>query len=418
MSKQDWAWAASIAAWIIAWGLRAFLAALSLVSTVAAQPQLMSAERAAILRDHLPAVDDAELRAMLADPGLLFYTALEMPGAYQDWDGALPGVHSIANNVSMVESEPHGNPNQEFPWGDPGGLHRTEGTNVFRFVRLPVQGERRLPVVWYRHVYPGSHAAGYAWLFPRGTLVGEVFLLAGPDGREYPFELRTRTRAADGWEVDTFRPFPTWESLAQRIRELEPQWENLPQLAGALRQLEEPGPLRAAELVNPHPQGTRFRSVALVDELPALEAHLVARLLTETPFQSAVGTSWRERGELAAAAPMSRAAFHVVPANYDGAFVPVDQESCNRCHENIGDHADRFDFARDWYGRVRGSDGIFSFHPFELGTLSDNGFGRPVQMRQRLVQAGLLEPYDPRRHPREVYQELNREGAETQGAGR
>ena len=437
MNKQEWAWAASVAAWIIAWGVRAALVATSLVGS--AFGQLMPPERVATLRSHLPQVDDRALAAALADPGLLFYTVREMPGAYQDWDGALPGVHSVSYNISMVESEPHGNANQEFPWGDPGGLHRTENTDVFRFVWLPLRPaggqwpvadgqsasghqpqatshQPRLPVVWYRKHYPGSHTAGYSWLFPRGTIVGEVLLLDGPDGREYPFEVRIRTRAADGWEIDTFRPFPSWESLAERIRELEPDWQAQPQLVAAIERLESPPPLRTATLRNPHPAGTRFEQTALLDELPPLDAQLVARLLLETPFKSAVGSNWRETHELAAAAPVTRAAFHIVPARYDGAFVPVDHESCSRCHENIGDHARRFAPFRDWYGRIRGSDGIFSFHPFAIESISNNGFGRPVAMRRELVQAGLLERYDPQRHTSDFYRQTNRGDAETRRA--
>ena len=54
---------------------------------------------------------------------ILFYNDRVMPHAYQDWDGALQGIHSPLYNISAVRSEPIGNANREFPWGSPAGLH-------------------------------------------------------------------------------------------------------------------------------------------------------------------------------------------------------------------------------------------------------------------------------------------------------
>ena len=68
--------------------------------------------------------------------------------------------------------------------------------------------------------------------------------------------------------------------------------------------------------------------------------------------------------------------------------------------------AQSFEFGRDWYGRVRGSDGIFSFHPFSHASISFNGIGQAVSMRPELLEANVLERYDPGRHPRHVYQRL------------
>lgn len=376
------------------------------VMLVLAIGQLMSAEKAASLRAYFPRVDDAKIQAVLSDPNLILYTTQEMPGAYQDWDGALQGIHSIDNNVSADGSEPHGNANQEFPWGDPAGTHRTRGTTAFRFLSLPVQNGRRLPVVWHRKHYPGDRSLGYAWTFPVGATIGEVLLMRGP-GRDYPFEVRTRTREHASWRVDAFRPFPTRESLAERIKQLDPQWEQRPQLLAFVRHLLGGALRRTANLIDRHPRVT-FRQNALVDDLPPISEPIVAKLLTQTTFRSAVGTSWAENGNLLAAAPTTQSAFHVIPANYDAGFVVVDHESCMRCHDQVGQHVDRFDAGRDWYGRVRGSDGIFSFHPFEMSSLSDNGFSRPVQMRSSLVRAGVIDQYDPARHPKAIYQELRK----------
>lgn len=369
--------------------------------------QLMSPQREAELRAYFPKVDDKATQAVLDDPALLLYTDREMPRAYQIWDGLLRGVHAVRYNISADGGEPFGNANQEFPWGDPGGLHRTNGTTAFRFLLLPERNGQKLPVVWYPKQRPGDAQPGYAWIFPVGTTIGEVLLLRGPDGRDYPFEVRTRTRENGSWEMDAFRPFPTPESLSDRIKEIEPTWEAQPVLRSAVATLEGRGRYRVARLVDQHPRRT-FDQQSFLDELPPLPAALVAKLLTSTTFKSALGTSWREAGKLIAASPTTQSAFHVVPANYDAAFVVVDHESCMRCHDQVAAHVDTFDMPRDWYGRVRGSDGIFSFHPFDPSSISTNGSSWPVRMRPALVQAGIVARYDPARHPKELYQEMRK----------
>src|SRR5690606_26322986 len=126
---------------------------------------------------------------------------------------------------------------------------------------------------------------------------------------------------------------------------------------------------------------------------------------TTTLFRSAEGEIWLvAAGNKPAYAPTTQASFHIVPRNYDAGFIAVDQDSCSRCHNSVNRHVDEFDSRRDWYGRVRGSDQIFSFHPFEPGSISYNGFSSTPRMRHALVRAGLLEHYDARRHPATIYQ--------------
>jgi hypothetical protein len=57
---------------------------------------------------------------------------------------------------------------------------------------------------------------------------------------------------------------------------------------------------------------------------------------------------------------------------------------------------------------VRGSDGIFSFHPFAPESISDNGIGRTVKMRPELEKAGVIAKYDPDKHPDKVYQTIEK----------
>lgn len=371
--------------------------------------RLVSAARQEQLRRCLPRLADRRMQAVLDDPTLLLYTEQEMPQAYQDFSGDLQGIHSPAYNISANRSEPFGNGNREFPWNAPAGTHRSPGVESFRFLWLPKQPEGHpWPVVWYRKRLPGDRSPGYAWLYPVGTIVGEVLTLAAPDGYDYTFELRVRIRESDDWAVDVFRPFLTSDELAQRITELRPNWQENPQLARLVWHLVEPRDLEPRHLVDRQPGRRVFEQTMGVDTLPdAGDDALIAELLTESVFRSALGARWREGANgVPTCAPTTEAPFHIVPARYDAGFIDVDRHSCTRCHETVKRHVREFNAGRDWYGRIRGSDGIFSFHPFDPGSISGNGYGVGVRMRTALIEAGIVAAYDKQAHPDDRYRVL------------
>jgi hypothetical protein len=373
------------------------------------QPDLMSPEKHARMRALLPQVAAPAIQAILDDERLILYTETEMPQAYQNWSGSLPGVHSPHYNISADGGEPHGNANIEFPWGTPAGLHRARNVSSFRFLWLPSDERGKvLPVVWYRWQRPGESRRGYEWIFPVGTVVGEVLSLRGPDGKQYPFELRVRIREYGEWAVDVFRPFPAAEDLAEAIKQARDDLQTRPTLAKLIDHLEEPLSMKKHTLANNHPRRVFTQSMG-TDTLPPVgDDKLVIELLSGTEFRSALDTQWRESedGTGYTCAPTTQATFHIIPAGYMGGFIDVNPESCARCHDSVGEPAQHFDFARDWYGRVRGSDDIFSFHPFSLGSISHNGMGGPVSMRSELLQAKVLERFDRARHPSDLYQRL------------
>ncbi len=381
-------------------------------STAATDPvvpcQLMSQEKQALLRKCLPDVDDAEIQGILDDPDLLFYTDAEMPPAYQLWDGQLQGLHAPQYNISANHSEPHGNGNIEFPWGTPAGTHRTTGVSSFRFLWLPRDGNgKRLPVVWFRKHLSGDTSLGYAWRFPVGARVGEVLMMRAPHGYDYTFELRVRTREVGDWAVDVFRPFPTSAHLAQAIRERRENWDSDEQLSRLVRHLESSVTMPQRQLADRHDR-TVFQQTQGIDELPAIaDKTLIVELLSQTTFKSCLGEVWRTgEDQVQAFAPTTSADFHVVPAHYDGGFIEVDRQSCLRCHETVNQHVARFDYGRDWYGRVRGSDGIFSFHPFAPASVSYNGYRNGIRMRPAFEQAGITAAYDPAVHNEAEYHDV------------
>jgi hypothetical protein len=315
---------------------------------------------------------------------IIFYNDGVMPPAYQDWDGALQGVHSPSYNISAVRGEPIGNANREFPWGSPAGLHDSPNFKAFRFLVLP-EGK---PIVWWRERLPRDTSRGtYVWQYPAGTTFGEILLVSDPKGYDHTFEMRTRTRSEKGWTMNAFRPFTTQGELAARIRELEPKWREKPALVKIVKgETERDERLR---LVNQHELIT-FDATALQTHLPPIDADLVTKLL-DTPFKSALGQEWKRGADgTEAYAPTTDADFHIVPKNYRGGFVEVSSTSCMRCHDSTLKHARDFQALRDWYGRVRGSDNIFSFHIFQPGSISHNGFSSEPSLRRELVNAGML----------------------------
>jgi hypothetical protein len=368
--------------------------------------RLMAPQRESNYRQLLPKVDDPHIQQVLDDPSLLLYTENEMPRAYQFWDGAFPGIHSATYNISANGSEPFGNGNREFPWGAPAGTHRAANVRSFRFLWLPKDDKGQpLPIVWYRKRFQTNGSSGYAWTYPVGTVFGEVLMMRAPDGYDYTFELRVRTREVGDWAVDVFRPFPTAEDLVARVKQLRPRWHDEPKVRALVEHLSKPLPGRLYTIADRQPRRRVFRQAMAIDVLPPLDDdNLVATLLTKTPFRSAHSTAWRVApGGAATAAPTTTARFHIVPANYDAGFVEVDRHSCRRCHETVNQDVDQFDAGRDWYGRIRGSDGIFSFHPFAPESISGNGYSVSVRMRKELEQAGLLARFDPKKHPHPLY---------------
>lgn len=343
---------------------------LAALSCVAAEParqpfRLVSAEDDARYRRLLPDTDDEWLREVYASH-LIFYTDREMPPAYQ-LDG---GAHSPSYNISARKpAEPHGNPNIEFPWGHPGGTHRSPNVSAVRFVHLPAA------VQWWPESFGRYNLM--RWQYPEKTTFGEILLVHDGQGSRYTFEVRTRTKRQGSWRANVFRPFASRAELDDFLSARFLGFDALERKVTTER------------LKSPHPGQTVIDRTSLVDELPPLPHATVLRLLNR-PFKSVVGEEWLRQGEAVGYAPTTRAPFHIVPTHYDGAHLEVTTKACMTCHDGVLTHVNSFDSPRDWYGHVRGDDAIFSFHPFEPADISHNGFSRWPRVRAALVEAGLL----------------------------
>lgn len=358
---------------------------------------LMSPEKAATLKSAFPEMMKPEIAELFARANL-YWTDEEMPPVQQQGGALLPPQTGGTRDG-----------NTDFPWRVSGGVHNCEKVGTFKFLVLPeqpdgapwpvvAQGNTSLDVARDRNDV-------IAWWFPIGTTIGEVLTLTGPDGTQYPFEVRLRTREADGWAIRLFANYTTAANLAEGIKLLRPEWASDATLVAAVDRLEASPRIVRHKVTDAGLHGqngrTTFTSVDLYETLPKLPADLVRQLLTEAAFEELTDSAWRETQ----AGPVYRPTadeFSIVPAKYTGAMLGTDRESCMRCHQDTGRRANRTE--NTWLGRVRGSDGIFSFNPVDPSTTRRE---QPKIKNRILGEAGIVAVFDPAKHPPEVYRQIS-----------
>lgn len=370
-------------------------------------------EAQAVYRKFVPRLDDAELSAKIADPRTLFYSDREMPRVFQSaamGNGPQVSVHDVRDSIAAnpdphaaaLGLDPHvGNGNREFPWAKPAGLDHVKNAVQVRFVSLPA-GK---PVVWWTAQTPGNQYQIMHWTYPVGTVVGEVLSLRGPDGFDYPFEVRTRTREPQLWLTSVYRPFRTTAELKAAIERLRPNVAPRTPLANLLEHLGARIKLARYRFADGQPlKRVIDQPAASAEPLPAAgDDLLVKQLLTRSVFRDASAEAgWATEGGETAFAATTKAPFHIVPAGYTAEAIEVSVESCQRCHQTAGHHVEQFAAngtgggRREWYGTISGSDGIFSFAPLAKGSASPSNLGSLI--RRDLAAAGIVAQHQPAKH--------------------
>ena len=356
------------------------------------QAQLMPADKVRGLRASFPKLEDARWAGFMSDPDTLIYTHKEMPKAYQ-FQG---GFHSVNYNISADSSENFkahgrgGNANVDFPWRHAGGTDAAAERGIssgVTLIWLPKQSDGRpWPVVMWRE------RGAWNWMFPRNTIVGEALYLVDSQGKSHWHEVRIRFREIDYWDVDILRPFPHREDLRTALSK-----HDIALVAPRMK---------ALRLRNRGHDRTAFDRLSYTEVLPQIPEAVSMKLLDETPFRSAMGGYWSGDADQHVFAPTTKQRASIVPYDYQGAFLGNDTRSCGACHSTTLVQADVFR-RRGWYGTVRGSaDGIFSFHPVALSSISGNGSKRQIEWRSSLVAAGMIAGYDPKVHPKDRYARL------------
>ena len=396
------------------------------VDPAAARPAaMMPADRLAHVASRLPRVACGWLHDAIEDPDTMWFDRHSIIPGYQDsfGDNVIAPIGFRPNSIdrSLIDTAVPGGHAQifsekglfRFPFGRP---IAHQGDNlIVNFLRLPRGAGGIDPVVWWRRD-PNPYTHRYEWLFPKGTVTGEVLFVVRADGTWFPFEIRARVRELDHWRAEVVRPFPTAASLADALeakRVERPAWQAAADVTALIAHLRDASTLAPATLRATHFPGSFAAIAGAEDALPGLaDPAILEELLLETPFASARGQVWKQSGGLVAYAATTAAPFHVVPRGYDGGFLQVDDQTCTRCHVDAGrPFKDYYDNILA-YGELWGMDDVFTWHPFRTELFVDaNGNVRNFnydnrQLREDFVAGGVLAPFDAAAHGPDRYLRL------------
>jgi hypothetical protein len=381
-----------------------------------AAPQILDAATLAKYKAALPKVAYGRLADLLLSPSTLYWDKATMIPSYQDsvGDGAGTPIGARANAQGRAVIVPEGKrlfsddgTTWAFPFAHTAGTDRSTNVFVVNFMTLPAKDGKLLPVVYDRIDDPnGKGGLGlhrWTWMFPKGTVLGEILFIKDAAGALLPSEIRTRTRWIDGWAVNVFRPFPTAASLSARIKALRPGYATSPALAAVIAHLADPGTLEPVTLTSPA-FGNLFTASGAIDTLPDLgDDALVRELLRTTPFVSAYQETWQTKGAQRTYAASTKAKLSIVPDGYEAGLLPVNETSCASCHRDAGRAIDDFEPQAILYGDIWGQDRIFSFHPWDQSRYAS------FNNENRAVRPGFGEivvPRDPAKHPGDLYRKL------------
>jgi hypothetical protein len=390
--------------------------------------ELMPAGELAAVAALMPCVTAGPLRDVLESTDTMWYGKTHIIPGYQDSFGdnvQLPvGMRPNTIDNQLIDLAVPGGHAQifvekgtfHFPFGRPTGV--VDEQTVVNFWHVPRDGAALLPVVWWRRT-PSSYTRRYEWMFPAGTVFGELMFIVKPNGDRIAFEIRTRTRTPDGWTVDTFRPFRTAAEFADalaRKRMERPEWQSSSEIDALIAHLGDTSTVEAASATASHFSSAFPSLPGGIDRLPGLSDNsIIDALLAETPFRSARDAIWKDSGARHTYAASTDAAYSIVPRDFNAGLFPIDDETCSRCHRDAGRPF------RDWYsniiayGELWGMDETFTWHPFRTANFVDSD-GDVVnfnydnrQLRTDLTDPGLLVEYSPSSHPASIYKQIVRD---------
>lgn len=366
---------------------------------------------------NLPHIEDPHLDDVLHSSSTVWYDENSMVFTYQDSFGSPTGPEGLRANrvgydVGSTASEPGIRALVEYfelqgfkyPFSITAGRFDRDNAQAIYFWSLPRDRQgRAIPVTYWKN---GSH---WHWVFPVGTVIGELLLLRGSGSASewYAHEVRTREREIDHWKTDIFRPFPRAVDMAAAIKRFRRNWQSsdLKQLVEYLENDETltPGLLdsKSYERVVPSING-------YYDQIPGTKDYaLIRTLLSKVMYRSAMGAEWKRSGDKVSYAPTTMANFHIVPRRYIAGLLENSEKSCARCHAQTGRPLGQLDPRTVLYGEIWGEDQVFTWHPFkvtsDIYTVSDHSRAA----NPKLIEAGLLiekkpSPQDP------LYRELPR----------
>jgi hypothetical protein len=401
-------------------GIFAGILAASSSPILASYVDIMPESQIAQYKQLLPVIVDSDVDALVQDPDTMWYDDNSMIPGYQDSAFDPMGFRPNTIDPGLINLAVPGGWNKlfqksgrfGFPFGT-GGADLSNNVVNIKFWSAPKDSAgAMLPVVYWK-MGTGANFRRWRWLFPVGTSIGEVLMVKFPDGDLRISEIRVRTRSAQGWTNRVYRPFLTSQDLAEAVKSLRPNWESSSSLSRLVQYLQDPTTLSSRTLTSPH-FAAAWQSVSgVLDYLPDFgDADLVKQLLFQTVFKPVGNTVWKSNGGKSAYAASTKESYSIVPKLYDGGMLPVNDQSCNRCHDSAGRQFNDFYPQLAAYGDFWGEDQIFSWHPFETSAFVD-GSGNVVnfnndnrRLRQDFVNAGLVVKYNPSVHSQVTYKEI------------
>jgi hypothetical protein len=398
--------------------LKFLLFFISLLPLTSQAIQLIPAEKEKKYKDLLPRIDDMEIQYLLRSDRTIWYDEEAIVPGYQDSMGNPVGMRPNTIDASLINLAVPGGWQRlferkgrfHFPFAT-GGADRSTNFEKINFW-VPPLGENGhvLPVVYWRTSW-----TRWFWIFPKGTVLGEVLLIKLPDGDLRIFELRTRKRLIDGWESRLFKPYHTALDLSAQIKDLRPNWQSSGNLQNVITRLESDNTLVKQSLETRFFPGTFQKAEGYVDSLPDLgDLQLVKELLESPSFSEYYNTPWKIQGDKISFGPTTESLASIIPQKYDGGLIPTTKESCDRCHDQAGRGIGDFYPNLILYGELWGEDQTFSWHPFINSMFVDKN-GKVVnfnndnrRLREDFRNAGLVVLYDKSKHPDTLYRELPR----------
>ncbi|MCX6126381.1 MAG: hypothetical protein NTV34_16735 [Proteobacteria bacterium] len=195
--------------------------------------------------------------------------------------------------------------------------------------------------------------------------------------------------------MQVYRPFQTAKKFASYIKETVPGWASQPNLSKYVEHLESTATLVPATMESV-PYAKVFPKIeGSLDPLPDHgDESLIKYALKNVPFKPVEGFAWKKGNALETYAPSSSVDFNIVPKGYKMGLIPVNEISCDRCHNAVGKELKMFEFDIQLYGEVWGEDHLFTWHPFEpnnylYGTYDISEYPHK-RINPRLIKAGLI----------------------------
>ena len=396
-------------------------AATSVVATApsGSVQSVIPADRLAQIKAALPRVASPSLQAILQDQNTFWYDHDSMTPSYQETGYGFPEngpagdggggananvkwgdqvVPTLDGRTEIFDLDAH---HWRFPFAGTMGIDDSTNAQTADFLSLPRDQSGNIQAIPVKIELQGTDGTtgghkSWQWIYPNGTIVGEVIFIKDASGNLFPTEVRTRQRFAAGWATNAFRPFPQAADLSAAIKARRPQWQSNAALSTLVAQLDGGGQLTAKSL---HAEGLKgtFDQDGSLDILPDFgDPQLVRDLLTTTVFASAYGKIWRQAGGSTTYAASTSSTFSIVPQNYTAGLVQVNETSCMRCHKETAKLVDAWYPDLYLYGEIWGKDNIFTFHPFDESYYSqldlDNTDNR--HMNQNLQSQGLIKMVD------------------------